>query len=100
MQSEIEAFEKNGTWELVKAPIDKKTIGCRWVYKPKLKPDGTTERYKASVKRLAHTSFRRSQCLPTWSSQGLIATQSKYVADIVRDVAQEQAKAASTLLLA
>ncbi|KAL0402446.1 UNVERIFIED_CONTAM: Retrovirus-related Pol polyprotein from transposon RE2 [Sesamum latifolium] len=49
MQSEVEALKRNGTWELVQAPTDKKTIGCRWIYKLKLKPDGTVERYKARL---------------------------------------------------
>ncbi|KAL0445667.1 UNVERIFIED_CONTAM: Retrovirus-related Pol polyprotein from transposon RE2 [Sesamum latifolium] len=49
MQSEVEALERNGTWELVQAPTDEKTIGCRWIYKLKLKPDGTVERYKARL---------------------------------------------------
>ncbi|KAL0408282.1 UNVERIFIED_CONTAM: Retrovirus-related Pol polyprotein from transposon TNT 1-94 [Sesamum radiatum] len=49
MQSEVEALEKNGTWKLVEAPTDKQTIGCRWIYKLKLKPDGTIDRYKARL---------------------------------------------------
>ncbi|KAL0320385.1 UNVERIFIED_CONTAM: Retrovirus-related Pol polyprotein from transposon RE2 [Sesamum radiatum] len=49
MQSEIEALEKNETWEVVQAPSDKKTTGCCWVYKLKLKPDGSIERYKVRL---------------------------------------------------
>ncbi|KAL0413994.1 UNVERIFIED_CONTAM: Retrovirus-related Pol polyprotein from transposon RE2 [Sesamum radiatum] len=49
MKSEIQALERNGTWELVKAPTDKKPIGCRWIYKLKLKPDGSIEGYKARL---------------------------------------------------
>ncbi|KAL0382884.1 UNVERIFIED_CONTAM: Retrovirus-related Pol polyprotein from transposon RE1 [Sesamum calycinum] len=45
---EIEALGKNGTWELVKAPVNKKAIGC-CVYKLKLKSDGSIERYKARL---------------------------------------------------
>ena len=28
-------------------PLDHKVIGCKWVFKVKLKPDGSLERYKA-----------------------------------------------------
>ncbi|KAL0303352.1 UNVERIFIED_CONTAM: Retrovirus-related Pol polyprotein from transposon RE1 [Sesamum radiatum] len=49
MRSEVNALEKNGTWEMVGAPVDKRTIGCRWIYKLKLNPDGLVERYKARL---------------------------------------------------
>ncbi|KAL0419088.1 UNVERIFIED_CONTAM: Retrovirus-related Pol polyprotein from transposon RE1 [Sesamum radiatum] len=49
MQLEVQALEKNGTWDLVKAPTDKKPTGCRWIYKLKLKPNGSIERYKARL---------------------------------------------------
>ncbi|KAK4407782.1 Retrovirus-related Pol polyprotein from transposon RE2 [Sesamum angolense] len=48
-QLEVQALEKNGTCDLVKAPTDKKPIGCRWIYKLKLKPNGSIERYKARL---------------------------------------------------
>ena len=32
MNEEMEALQKNGTWELVSLPKGKKTIGCRWVF--------------------------------------------------------------------
>ena len=33
MDEELNAFEKNNTWELVKLPLGKKAIGCKWVHK-------------------------------------------------------------------
>lgn len=33
---EMDSFEKNETWELVKRPTKKRVIGCKWVYKKKL----------------------------------------------------------------
>ena len=32
MNVEMEALEKNKTWELVKLPIGKIPVGCKWVY--------------------------------------------------------------------
>ncbi|BFG21230.1 hypothetical protein CerSpe_075040 [Prunus speciosa] len=49
MKSEIDALQTNGTWSLVPLPPHKRPIGCKWVYKVKLKADGTVERYKARL---------------------------------------------------
>ena len=49
MQSEYDAIMKNGTWSLCDLPLGKKAIGTNWVYKLKCKPDGSVERYKASL---------------------------------------------------
>ena len=46
MEEEIHAIEKNDTWELTSLPIDKKTIGIKWVYKTKFKFSGEIDRYK------------------------------------------------------
>lgn len=49
MRSELQALQANGTWSLVPLPAGKSPIGCRWVYKIKLKSDGSVERYKARL---------------------------------------------------
>lgn len=49
MQHELNALETNNTWEMVDLPPGKRAIGCKWVYKVKLKADGTMERYKARL---------------------------------------------------
>lgn len=41
MNKELEALEKNGTWDIVDLPSDVKPIGCKYVYKTKFNPDGT-----------------------------------------------------------
>ncbi|KAM1307545.1 hypothetical protein ACFX2H_009786 [Malus domestica] len=47
MQHEIIALQANHTWNLMPLPPHKRLIGCKWVYKVKLKPDGSLERYNA-----------------------------------------------------
>ncbi|KAL0392954.1 UNVERIFIED_CONTAM: hypothetical protein Sradi_2518200, partial [Sesamum radiatum] len=49
MVKELEALEKNGTWDLIELLAGKKAIGSRWVYKVKLKQRRLYERYKASL---------------------------------------------------
>lgn len=49
MNKEFEALSSNHTWGLVALPKGKKVICCKWVYKIKLKADGTIERYKARL---------------------------------------------------
>uniref|UniRef100_A0A2N9GQ49 Reverse transcriptase Ty1/copia-type domain-containing protein n=1 Tax=Fagus sylvatica TaxID=28930 RepID=A0A2N9GQ49_FAGSY len=46
---EMNALRKNGTWELVDLPRDKKIVGCKWVFSVKYKADGSIERYKARL---------------------------------------------------
>jgi hypothetical protein len=49
MTAEIQALETNQTWCLTSLPHGKVPIGCKWVYKVKLRSDGTLERYKARL---------------------------------------------------
>lgn len=49
MDLEIVALETNQTWDVVDKTNGVVPIGCRWVYKIKLKSDGTVERFKARL---------------------------------------------------
>eukprot|EP00268_Persea_americana_P053619 TRINITY_DN60865_c0_g1_i1.p1 TRINITY_DN60865_c0_g1~~TRINITY_DN60865_c0_g1_i1.p1 ORF type:complete len:349 (+),score=54.58 TRINITY_DN60865_c0_g1_i1:103-1047(+) len=49
MDSEIQSIEKNNTWELTSLPQGKKSIGVKWMYKTKYKPDGQVDRLKARL---------------------------------------------------
>ncbi|KAL8093432.1 hypothetical protein AgCh_035348 [Apium graveolens] len=49
MQAEIDALYANYTWDMVPLPTGKKPIGRKWVYKVKLKADGTLDRCKARL---------------------------------------------------
>ncbi|GKV53961.1 hypothetical protein SLEP1_g60472 [Rubroshorea leprosula] len=54
MQEELDALKKNNTWELVLCPPRANIVGSKWVFKTKLKQDGSIERFKA---RLATKGF-------------------------------------------
>ncbi|GAU19509.1 hypothetical protein TSUD_77530 [Trifolium subterraneum] len=49
MGEEIEALHKNQTWELVPRTPNLHVIGSKWVFKSKIKPDGSLERLKARL---------------------------------------------------
>jgi hypothetical protein len=49
MDEEMATLDANVTWELVALPEDKKTIGCKWVYKIKHNVNGSMSRYKARL---------------------------------------------------
>ena len=49
MSEEYNALIQNGTWELVPPSPSQNIIGCKWVFKRKLKSDGLLDRYKARL---------------------------------------------------
>ncbi|GJR96370.1 ribonuclease H-like domain-containing protein, partial [Tanacetum coccineum] len=49
MNSEIDAFYRNNTWDLVELPKGRKVIGSKWVWIIKYKSDGEIKRYKARL---------------------------------------------------
>ena len=49
MNKEQEALHVNHTWDLFTLPPGKKPIGFKWVYKIKLKVDGSAKRFKARL---------------------------------------------------
>ncbi|MBT0984585.1 hypothetical protein KJ032_26485, partial [Salmonella enterica subsp. enterica serovar Typhimurium] len=55
MQVEMEALEKNSTWDLVPLPNGKKAVGCRWVFTIKHKADGSIDRYKPRLVAKGYT---------------------------------------------
>ena len=49
MDEEINAIERNKTWDLVELPKGKDVIGVKWVYKTKSNAEGKIERHKARL---------------------------------------------------
>jgi hypothetical protein len=49
MDEKMAALDANAIWELVALPKDKKTIGCKWVYKVKHNADGFMSKYKTRL---------------------------------------------------
>ena len=55
MDSELQALKENQTWSITSLRIGKDHVRCKWVYKIKLKDDGTVERYKARLVAKGYT---------------------------------------------
>nr|GEU62612.1 putative reverse transcriptase, RNA-dependent DNA polymerase, Gag-polypeptide of LTR copia-type [Tanacetum cinerariifolium] len=49
MNSELEALFGNNTWILTDLHVNRKTIGCKWLFKIKYKSSDEIERYKARL---------------------------------------------------
>ena len=58
INSKSESIMHNHTWEIVDLPPGAKTIGCKWIFKRKLKSDGSIEKYKA---RLVAKGFKQKK---------------------------------------
>ena len=60
VNSEIESILSNHTWELTDLPPGNKLLGSKWMFKRKMKPDGTIDKYKA---RLVVKGYREKEGL-------------------------------------
>ena len=60
IKSEIDSILQNHTWELVDLPPGCKPLGYRWIFKKKMKADGSIDKYKA---RLVIKGYRQREGL-------------------------------------
>ena len=49
VNSEIESIMQNHTWELVDLPPRSKPLGCKWIFKRKMKTGGSIDKYKVRL---------------------------------------------------
>ena len=49
IDSELQSILNNNTWELVELPRVCKPITCKWIFRKKLKADGSIDKYKARI---------------------------------------------------
>lgn len=49
MHDELAALKQNDTWDLVPPSQGMNIVRCKWVFKTKLKSDGSLERLKAPL---------------------------------------------------
>ena len=70
----MDSIMSNGTWEVVERPYGCKPIGCKWVFKKKLKPDGTIERYKARLVVKGYSQKEGEDYFDTYSPVARLTT--------------------------
>ncbi|KAK3002997.1 hypothetical protein RJ639_019416 [Escallonia herrerae] len=70
MQEEIDALDKNETWELVSKPEKCEPVICKWVFRLKKNSDGTIDRFKA---RLVSHGFSQNYGLDYEETFSLVA---------------------------
>ena len=69
INDEMNSIISNNTWKLVDLPPGCKTIGCKWVLRRKLKPDGSIEKFKA---RLVVKGFKQKEDIDFFSKLFLL----------------------------
>ena len=67
MEDEFRALQVNKTWELIPQPTDNLVIRCMWLFRHKLKADGTLDRYKARPVVNGKSQTVGVDCLETFS---------------------------------
>ena len=74
VQSEMDSILSNGTWELTERPYDCKPVGYKWIFKKKLKPDGTIDKYKAQLVAKGYTQKEGKDFFDTYSPVARLTT--------------------------
>ena len=55
---EMDSLHKKSTWELVRLPLGKRVLPCKWIYKLKATSSGCKPKYKI---RLVAKGFRKQE---------------------------------------
>jgi hypothetical protein len=74
VRSEMDSILSNETWELVDRLYGCKPVGCKWIFKKKLRPDGTIDKYKARLVVKGYTQKECEDFFDTYSHAGRLTT--------------------------
>ncbi|GKC54940.1 calcineurin B-like protein 4, partial [Tanacetum coccineum] len=80
IKSEIDSIVQNHTWELIDLLLRCKPLGYKWIFKKKMKANGTIDKYK---ERLAIIGFRQQEGLNYFDTYSTRITPVKMILAIV-----------------
>ncbi|GJV11021.1 zinc finger, CCHC-type containing protein [Tanacetum coccineum] len=69
INDEIGSIMENNTWVLSDLPPGCKPLGCKWIFKRKMKVNGTTDKFKA---RLVIQGFRQKEGIDYFDTYALV----------------------------
>ncbi|GJT54841.1 zinc finger, CCHC-type containing protein [Tanacetum coccineum] len=80
IDDEIGSIINNNTWVLSDLPLGCKPLGCKWIFKRKMKGEGTIDKFKDRL------------------NKGIVITQSYYIEKILKKFNREDCSPVSTLV--
>ncbi|KAL0416828.1 UNVERIFIED_CONTAM: Retrovirus-related Pol polyprotein from transposon TNT 1-94 [Sesamum latifolium] len=60
IKNELDSIMTNHTWDLVDLPVGSKPIKYKWIFKRKIKPDGSIDKFKARLVVVGYTQKKGS----------------------------------------